>query len=207
MRRVNPRLVSLEQDARQPRLAMKADIIAEKQTCERTEGAAAAVQAKHGDSCSVKRVQAGPTNSTCFDEKAEPPALPHEDDILVDNGAAAPRPCLSPVEMRRLTAAGDLPSTGKTSTVTMTIFQQLSLGFCLTKGIKFKTSNQYAMDYSSFWKLKAIQTQSGQTLVSIPVVLQVIYAPARFGERGARCFVWRFSLGLWMKLQRFLADG
>ena len=48
--------------ARQPHLAMKADVTADKKTCERSEGAAAAVQAKNGDRCSVKPDQAGPTS-------------------------------------------------------------------------------------------------------------------------------------------------
>ena len=43
MRRINRRLASLEQDARQPRLAMEADITADNKTHERTEGTAAAV--------------------------------------------------------------------------------------------------------------------------------------------------------------------
>ena len=122
MRRLNQRLTSLEQDARQPHLAMEADVTADKKTRERTEDAAAAVQAKHGDSC--KRVQAGPTSSTIFGKKAEAPALPCRDDVLIDiKGAAAPKPCLSPVEMRTLTAAGGLLPTGKISTTTMTILQ------------------------------------------------------------------------------------
>ena len=41
----------LEQDARQPRLVMEADGPANTKTRERTEGAATAVQAMHGDSC------------------------------------------------------------------------------------------------------------------------------------------------------------
>ena len=49
MKMINRRLASLEQDARQPRLTMKADVPADKKTRERTEDAAAAVQAKHGD--------------------------------------------------------------------------------------------------------------------------------------------------------------
>ncbi|CAM9124457.1 unnamed protein product, partial [Ascophyllum nodosum] len=48
MRATNKRLASLEQDARQPRLAMEADVPADKKTRKRTEGAATAVQAKHG---------------------------------------------------------------------------------------------------------------------------------------------------------------
>ena len=44
---------SLKQDARQPRLAMEEDGQADTKTCERTEGAAKGVQAKHGDSCTA----------------------------------------------------------------------------------------------------------------------------------------------------------
>ena len=66
-------LTSLEQDARQPRLAMEADGPAGTKTRERTEGAATAVQAMHGDSGSATRVDPGPkTNSTSFGMKAEP---------------------------------------------------------------------------------------------------------------------------------------
>ena len=56
------RSASFEQDARQPCLTMEADATADKKTRERTEGATAAVQAKHGDSCSAKRIQAAPTS-------------------------------------------------------------------------------------------------------------------------------------------------
>ena len=54
MRATEQCLAGLEQDAWQPRLAMEADVPgnvpADKKTRERTEGAATAVQAKHGDS-------------------------------------------------------------------------------------------------------------------------------------------------------------
>ena len=76
MRRGNHHLASLEQDARQLRLATEADVTADKKTRERMEGAAVAVQAKRWDSCYANRVQAGPTSSTSFGMKAEPPALP-----------------------------------------------------------------------------------------------------------------------------------
>ena len=94
MRWVNQRLASLEQDARQPRLVIEADKTANKKTRERMEGAATAVQAKHRDSCSAKRVQTGSTISTSFGKKAEPPALPRRNDVLVDNDPAAPKLCL-----------------------------------------------------------------------------------------------------------------
>ena len=84
-------------------------------TRERTEGAATAVQAVHGDSCSVTRVDPGPkTNSTSFSVKAESPALPCRDDVLVENGAASPKSCLSSLEMRSPSAARGLLSTGET---------------------------------------------------------------------------------------------
>ena len=51
MRAIEQRSASLEQDARQPRLAMEVDVPLYTTTRERTEGTAAAVQAKHGDSC------------------------------------------------------------------------------------------------------------------------------------------------------------
>ena len=51
---IDQRVASLEQNARQPRLAMEADVPADKKTRKRTEGAATAVQAKHGDICSAK---------------------------------------------------------------------------------------------------------------------------------------------------------
>ena len=100
MRATEQRSASLEQDARQPRFAMEADVTADKTTCEGTEAAAAAVKAKHGESCSAKRVQGSPTSSISFGMKAESPALPRWDDVLVDIDAAAPKPSLSPVRMR-----------------------------------------------------------------------------------------------------------
>ena len=71
---------------------------ADKQTRERTEGAAKAVQAMHEDSCSANRVDPDPICSTNFGgDSTGPPALPcSRDDALVGNGAAAPKPCLSP---------------------------------------------------------------------------------------------------------------
>ena len=75
---MNQRVVArLQQDARQPRLAMEADGQVDNKTRERTRGAATAVEAIHEDSCSSNRVDPGPkTTSTSFGVKAEPPALP-----------------------------------------------------------------------------------------------------------------------------------
>ena len=158
MRATKQRFAGLGQVAPQPRLAMEADVPSDKKTRERTEGAAAAVQAKHGDSCSEKRVQDGSTSSTSFDDNViEPPALPcSRDDALIDNDVAAPKSCLSLLEMRTPTAAGGLLPAGTASTTTRTTFDQPPLWFCPTEEINSRTSNQYAMDYSSFWKMKVL---------------------------------------------------
>ena len=146
MRNTNQRLVGLEQEHRQPRLATEADVLADNKARKRMEDTAA-VQAKHGDSCSAERVRAGPTS---FDMKVEPPALPRRDDVLIDEGDAAPKPCLLPVDMRTPTAAGDLLSAGKASAATRIIFYQLPLRFCLTDETNSRTTTQYAIDYSNF---------------------------------------------------------
>ena len=75
---------------------MKADVPSDNKAHERAEDAVA-VQAKHGDSCSVNQVDPGQISLTSFgDDSTEPSAFPcTSDDALVDNGAAAPKPCLS----------------------------------------------------------------------------------------------------------------
>ena len=177
LRRIDQRLAGLKQDAREPHLAMEADVPADKKTRERTEGAAAGFQAKHGDSCYAKRVQADPKSSTSFGVKTESPALTRRDDVLVENGAAAPKSCPSPLEMRSPTANGGLLPTGKTSTAAMTIFHQLPLWFCQTEEINLRTSIQHASYYSSFWWInnqqapfwpRVIESTSGQNLVFNP---------------------------------------
>ena len=139
LRRMHQRLASLEHDVWLSRLAMEADVPADEKIHEGTEGAATAVQTMHGDSCSAKRVQDGPKNSTTFGLKAEPPALPCRDDVLVENGAAAPKSYLSPLEMRTPKAAGDLLPNGETSTSTRTTFDQSTLWLCLTEETNLTT--------------------------------------------------------------------
>ena len=147
MRAAKQRLAGLEQDVRQPRLAMEADVPSGTMTRERTEGAAAATQAKHGDSCSANRVDPDPMCLTSFsDDSTSPPTLPCSRDnaLLVDNGAAAPKSCLSPLEMRTPIAAGGLLPAGKTSTATRTTFDQPPPWFCPTEALKLRTSIQHA---------------------------------------------------------------
>ena len=147
---MDQRLASLEHDARQPRPASEADVQADKKIREGTEGAATAVQAMQGDSFSANRVDPDPICSTIFGMKAKPPVLPCRGDALVENDAATPKLCLSPLEMRTTTAAGGLLSTSKTSTATRTPFDQPTLGFCLIEEKKLRTATQSASHDSSF---------------------------------------------------------
>ena len=197
-REIEQRSASLEHDAQQPRLAMGADVPADKKTSEHTEGAAIVVQAKHGVSCSAKRVQAGPISSITFGVKAEPPALPCRDDVLIENGTAAPKSYLSPLEMRTPIAAGGLLAAGTTSTATRTTLYQLPLWFCPTEDIHLRTSIQNASYYSSFWWInnqqapfwpRVIETELGKNLVFNPGGRQVVSAPARFWN-VARVALW-----------------
>ena len=168
----------LEQDVRQPRLAIESDVQTDTKTRERMEGAATAVQAMHGYSFSANRVHPGSKiTSTSFVMKAEPPALPCKDDVLVENGAAAPKSCLPPLEMRTTTAAGGFLPTGKTTTAIWTTLDRPTLWFCLTEDESLRTSTSYALYYnSSFWlnQLPAsswrrlIQTKSRQNLMFDP---------------------------------------
>ena len=122
LRRLDQRLAGLEHDARQPRLVMEANGPANTKTRERKEGAATAVPAMHGDSCSADRVDPNPICSTSFgDDCTGPPAPPcSREDVLVDNGTAAPKSCLPSLEMRSPTAAGGLLPTGEDSLATGT---------------------------------------------------------------------------------------
>ena len=152
MEMVDQRVASLEQDAQQLRLAMEKAGPADTKTCEHTEGAAKAVQAMHGDTCPANRADPDPTCSTSFgDHCTGPPALLcSRENALVDNGAAAPKSCLSPLEMRSPTTAGGLLSTVKTSTATKITFDHPTLWFCLTEETNLRTSILYVLYFSSF---------------------------------------------------------
>ena len=129
MRGTRQRLAGLKQKAQLPRLAMEADVKSDTKTRMRMEDAVAD-QAKHGDRCSAKRIQVGSTSSTSFGMKAEPPVLPSRNDVLVDEGLAAPKLCISPVEMCTLKTAGNLLPACKGSTAMMIIFYKPPLWFC-----------------------------------------------------------------------------
>ena len=111
--------------------------------------------------------------------KAEALDLPCRDDVLVDNDAAAPKSCLSPLEMRSSTAAGGLLPTGKTSTATRTTLDQPPVWFYPTEETNLRTSVQYASYDSISWRInnqqvsfwpRAIEIKLGQNLVFDPSV-------------------------------------
>ena len=177
------RLTRLEHGARQPRLAMETDGQASTKTRERTEGAATAVQAMRGGCFSARRVETGPTtNSTSFGVKAEPPALPCRDDLVVESGPAAFESCLLSMEMRSSTAASGLVPTGEAFTASETTLNEPPLRFCPTKETDLepnckKTSTLYTSYESSscFWKLLAaphcrsvVDTKSRQNMTFDP---------------------------------------
>ena len=166
----------LEPGARQPRLAMEADGQASTKTRESTEGAATAVQAMRGDCFSARRIEPGPTtNSTSFGVKAEPPALPCRDDVVVESGPATSESCLPSMDMRPLSAAGGLVPTGEASNPSETTSNQPPLWFCSTEKTdleakKSRTSVPSASyNSSSFRRLSAtpycrrvVDTKSGK---------------------------------------------
>ena len=143
MKKMDQHVTRLEHAARQPRLAMEADVTADTtKTRDRTEGAAIAVQAMRGDCFSARQVEPGPTtNSTGFGVKAEPPALPCRDDSVVECGSAESESCFPSMEMRSSTAAGGLVPTGDASKASETTLNEPPLRFCLTEETDLKAKN------------------------------------------------------------------
>ena len=129
MRGIHQRVASLDQDARQSRLALEADGPADSNTRECMEDAVTAVQAIRGDSFSASRVDPDSMCPTSFGVKAEPSTLPCRDYALIENCASAPKPCLSPLGMPSSTAAGGLLLDDITSIATRINFNQPTLRF------------------------------------------------------------------------------
>ena len=134
VRKMDQHVTSLEHGTRQPHLAMEVDGPANTKTQERTDGAATAVQAMRGDSCTTaQKVQDGLMTSITFGVEVEPSDLLCRDDFLVEGGDAAPRSCLPSLEMRSPTAAGGLVPTGEASTATETTSNEPLLRFYATE--------------------------------------------------------------------------
>ena len=108
---------------------MEPDGLANTKTHERTEGAATAVQALHGDSCSGDRVDPDPMCSTSFGDNYTGRPVPpcSGENALVNNRVAAPKSCFPSLEMRSSTAAGGLLPTGEASTAAKTTYNKTPL--------------------------------------------------------------------------------
>ena len=156
---IDQRLTRLEHDARQPRLTMEADGPANTKTRERMEGTATIVQAMHGYSFSAHWVEPGPKiNSTRVGMMIESLALSCRENVLVEDGAAAPKSCLPSLEICSPSAAGGLLPAGDTSTATKTTFNKSPLQLYATKQANSKKKKVWtlipsAWYDSSFWKL------------------------------------------------------
>ena len=126
------------------------------------------------------------------------------EDALVDNDTAAPKSCLSPLEIRSPTAAGSLLPAGETSTATKTTFDHQTLWFCLTEETNLRTSTQSVSYYRSFFWTNicllplptggSLRQNQSKTGCLIQAGLKAVSAPTRFGERGGRCFVVRLCV-------------
>ena len=174
---------------------MGADGPANTKVHERTEGAATAVQAIHGDSCPfpANRVFPDPMRSASFgDDCTGPPAPPCSgQNALVDSGAAAPKSCLPPLEMRSSTAAGGLLPTGEASIVTRTTFNHPPLRLYSTEDTNSeKTSTQDVSYDSNFWRSYLLTVPSCRyrdkikIRCSILVVLRYIVYTEQGKNRG-----------------------
>ena len=189
MRRLEQHMLSQEQDARQPPLAMEADGQANTKTRERTEGAATAVQAMREDGFSARRVEPAPnTNSTSFGVKAGPPALPCRDDSVVESGTAAFDSCLPSMEMRPSTAAGGLVPTDEASKASETTSNQPPLRFCSTEETDLEAKLSWtSISSASYDSSSALQERN---LSATPYCRRVVGTKSRqnrtFGLGGSQ---------------------
>ena len=139
-------LAGLEQDARQQRLAMEANVPSDIKTRNPTEDVAAD-RVISGDSSSANQVNPDQMYLTSFGaDSTGPPTLScTRDGTLVDNGAAAPKPRLSPVEMRTPTATGGLLPAGTASTTMRTIFPRPLFSWSLRETKKHTSSINFKL--------------------------------------------------------------
>ena len=187
-REINQGLVGLKHEARPLRLAMEADVTPGTKTRERVEDAEAD-QAKNGNSYSSKRVDAGPTRSTSFGMTVEPPTLLHRDDVLVDKGVEAPKPCSSPVEMSMRTVAGGLLPAGIASTVKRPIVSRPLPSWTLGDETKEEPTGQTTTSFPPSAGGGLFKSNQCILWCLILEVAQIVYAAARCWEGGTRCMM------------------
>ena len=122
-----------------------------------------------------------------FWREIEPPALPCMEDVVVENGATAPKSYLSPLEMSSPTAAGDLLRTSETSTAASTTFHHSTLWFCQTEETILRTSTPSVRYYSSFWRNNLIAAPSCRRIIDTTSGHYSIFDPGGSEGRLRAC--------------------
>jgi hypothetical protein len=178
--------------AHQPRLAMEADVKEDDKTREGVEDFAQ--DGILGDISSDRAHDPTSLTSLGDNDCTDPPALPSRDDALVNQSHEVAKPCLSPVEIRKLTSADSLQRAGATSNTTTqgTNFppQLLPRSFLETsEEKKISTTRQTFAKYNRSWHPKVIETKSRQNMVFDPGGLSGCPCGCLFWERDARCIV------------------
>ena len=208
-RGTNQRLVGLLHGAQQRRFAIEANVKPDTKTCKRTKDAAADRE-KHGNKSSSAQVDHDPICLTSFgDDSSAPLTLPCRDDALADKGAKAQKPCLSPVKMHTLIAAGGLLTAGTAFTALRTIFSPPFFSWSLGEETEKNTSRTNFNHLATHCWRKVIQTKLRQTLVFNPGGSTVRLHACPFLGGCARCSVGKFYLDAAMVSEAgaFLVDG
>ena len=144
----------------------------------------------HEDYVSARRVEPGPNiNSTSFGVKAEPPALPCSDDVVVESGNAASESCLPSLKMRSSTAAGGLVPTGEASTVSETTSNEPLLRFYETEEINPEADSKME-DSWTLTPSASYDSSSFRRLFATPYCYRVVETKSRqnrtFDPGGSR---------------------
>ena len=199
MKATEQRSPSLEQNARQPRLAMEAGVTIYTKTRKRTEGAAAAERAMSGDESSA---EVNP-DSICLASFGEdyigPPAHPNtRDNALVDKRRCG-------VEAVSLTH-GDVHANSRRwlTSRRQSLYNDEDHLLPAASSVLPNCGDEFWEDINLIRLVLQQFLEEKQPTSSllaenhwnkIEVVLLVVFSPARFWERGVRCFVRSIPLG------------
>ena len=117
-------------------------------------------------------------SQTSFGDSAKPSKAPEKSisDALVDKGAKAPKPLISPVKLRKSRPVGGLLHAGSVSIYEAqgTNFSLQSLPWSFGETIEERNIRTTAIEtfaeYNSFWHRKVIEKSSRQNLADVQVV-------------------------------------
>ena len=123
------------------------------------------------------------------DDSTKPPAFPCTVDVMVDKGAAAPKLCFLPVEMRTPAATGGLLPAGTASIARMAIFPRLFFSWSLGEEIKKEPAGHTTTSLPLPAKGRLFKGNRGKLWCLILAVVQAVHAVARLWEGGTRCVV------------------